>query len=58
MDVPAPGCCALLLPDTGETVADVREARSPAGPLYVLAYFLVGEVEWAVSRLVVTFPAA
>lgn len=27
VDVPAPTRCALLLPDTGETVADVHEAR-------------------------------
>ena len=30
VDVPEPTCCALLLPDTGETVADVHEARAVA----------------------------
>ena len=29
VDVPAPTRCALLLPDTGETVADVHEVRAP-----------------------------
>ena len=28
VDVPAPTRCALLLPDTGETVADVHEVRA------------------------------
>ena len=28
VDVPAPTRCALLLPDTGETVADVHEVRT------------------------------
>ena len=27
VDVPAPGRCSLLLPETGETVADVHEVR-------------------------------
>jgi hypothetical protein len=29
VDVPAPGRCSLLLPETGESVADVREVPRP-----------------------------